>query len=288
MVHFLKTAREGKWGTQKGKGGRSPGIKRGTTATTRERETAGMEEDTQPIADAGPRGDSMQAPCARRVIGSTAAEAAEGHIAVETRVVSGDATDAAEPLGTGAVDRRTLSMSTDDGAQANTKASVVPLFLEWFAARGRAPTGREAVGWVRDNGLIDRESDLWDDVENMIELAQESATARDSCEEQVADSAFVVAALLLVASHIVDAWPVAIVMTPQDTINFKSARSSTFIVYDAVEGAALFERNVFKDVAMANAVNVYVREFLAAQASSDDAALFGMLSTVAADIVNGG
>nr|UMO80437.1 hypothetical protein [Pandoravirus aubagnensis] len=181
-------------------------------------------------------------------------------------------------LGAEATERCMPSTVIGNSAQAEAKASVVHSFLEWFAAKGRAPTGREAVEWVRDNALAGCGTELQGDVEGMLELVE---------MPEIPDSAFVVAALLLVASHMVGAWPVTILMSPQDTINFKS-RSSTFIIYDAVEGAALFEHSAttsFKDVALANVVGVYVHEFLGTRPSSDDAALCNLLSMAAADII---
>ncbi|AGO83395.1 hypothetical protein psal_cds_27 [Pandoravirus salinus] len=182
---------------------------------------------------------------------------------------------------------RAATLATEDALQ--TKAETVASFLRWLATKNHTPTGPEAAQWVRDSGLVAWSDGLKDDVEIMTDVAEISTKASPSDPCDIPASAFAMAALLLVASHVVDAWPFAILMSPQDTINFKAPKgASTFIVDGAADGATLFEHAAapaFHHVAEANVVDVYVRKFLdAAPMSACETALCGLLSTAAADI----
>ncbi|QBZ80622.1 hypothetical protein pclt_cds_22 [Pandoravirus celtis] len=186
---------------------------------------------------------------------------------------------------------RVAALPADDPQR--TKAEVVASFLEWLGTKKYAPTGPEAAQWVRDSGLVAWSDNLEDAAEIMVEVADISVAAPanaspygDSCA--ITASAFTMAAFLLVASHVVGAWPFTILMSPQDTINFKSAtRASTLIVDGAAEGATLFEHGAaptFEHVPAANVVDVYVRKFLEAPMAAWEMALCGLLSAAAADI----
>lgn len=170
-----------------------------------------------------------------------------------------------------------------------SKASVVASFLRWLTAKDRAPTGPEAAQWMRDSGLVAWDENLQDDVEIMVDVAGICDTSPSGPPTPVvAASAFAMAAQLLVASHVVGAWPFTILVSPQDTINFKSPTSPrTLIVYGAPEGVTLFEHGTapaFNHVPAANVVDVYVRQFLEAPASALEAALCDLLSAAAANI----
>nr|UMO79209.1 hypothetical protein [Pandoravirus belohorizontensis] len=182
---------------------------------------------------------------------------------------------------------RVAALPADDPQRA--KASVVASFLRWLTAKDRAPTGPEAAKWMRDSGLVAWDENLEDDVEIMVDVAAICDTSPPGPPAPVvAASAFVMAAQLLVASHVVGAWPSTILMSPQDTINFKSSTSPrTLIVYGAPEGATLFEHGAapaLNHVPAANVVDVYVRQFLEAPASALEAALCDLLSTAAANM----
>nr|UDO47190.1 hypothetical protein [Pandoravirus massiliensis] len=174
----------------------------------------------------------------------------------------------------------------DDDTQ-KAKASLVTFFSEWFAARRRAPTGPQAAKWVRDSGIVNADDELRIDIESMIELAEMALNKADPDAPDISASAFVMAAALLVVSHAVSTWPAGVLMSPQDTINFKSLRSSTFIVHNAAKGASLFrhgEVTSFENVTTANVIDVYVRDFLAVRPTAAEDKLLGVLSTVMADI----
>lgn len=185
---------------------------------------------------------------------------------------------------------RVAALPADDPQRA--KASVVASFLQWLTTKNHAPTGPEAAQWVRESGLVAWSDDLKDDVEIMIDVADISlaasanASPSDSCA--IPASAFTMAALLLVASYVVGAWPLTILMSPQDTINFKSAtRASTLIVDGAAEGATLFEHGTapaFDHIPAANVVDVYVRKFIDVPMSAWETSLCGLLSAAAAGI----
>ncbi|AGO81882.1 hypothetical protein pdul_cds_12 [Pandoravirus dulcis] len=182
---------------------------------------------------------------------------------------------------------RVAALPADDPQRA--KASVVASFLRWLTAKDRAPTGPEAAQWMRDSGLVAWDENLQDDVEGMVDVAAICDTSPSGlCTPVIAASALVMTAQLLVASHVVGVWPFTILVSPQDTLNFKSPTSPrTLIVYGAPEGATLFEHGTataFNHVPAANTVDVYVRQFLEAPASALEAALCGLLSAATANI----
>lgn len=186
---------------------------------------------------------------------------------------------------------RVTALSADDPQR--TKAEVVASFLQWLTTKKHAPTGPEAARWVRDSGLVAWSDNLEYAAEIMIEVADISVATPANASPYdgscpIPASAFTMAALLLVASHVVGAWPFTILMSPQDTINFKSAtRASTLIVDGAAEGATLFEHGAapaFEHIPAANVVDVYVRKFLEAPMPAWEMALCGLLSAAAADI----
>lgn len=177
-------------------------------------------------------------------------------------------------------------LPTDDPQKASVLA--VASFLRWIKEKGQALTGAEAVAWVRDRGLLAWDQGLNEDAEVMVEVAQMAADLFEPERPDIPHSAFVTAAFMLVASHAVDRWPLTIFVSPQDTINFKSSTTaSTLIVDGAPEGAVLFEHGaapVFRHIALANVIDIYMRDFLVASASPLEAALCRALSAAMADI----
>lgn len=165
-------------------------------------------------------------------------------------------------------------------AQPRDRARVALRFLSFLLGQENV-TGLQALEWIRDEGVI-ADGGLDQDLVAMIDVASIANNMAD-----IPDSAFKIAACLVLVSHVADHWPRMIMVAPQDTLNFK-IKGRTLIV-DGGPEFHLFavgpdNRSIFTTGPLAKAVDVYVESLLKTQISEWQSALCGLLTVAVAAI----